>query len=112
MALPINKDTFLNKMSFGIGDYEGHPGYDFVTPIGTPVFSMTDGEVVDVQKGKPDKSPVSSGFTTNPSQDGLGNYVKVKPKDDPSVIISYFHLTQNNGCLLYTSDAADDIALV
>lgn len=97
MALPINKDTFLNKMSFGIGDYEGHPGYDFVTPIGTPVFSMTDGEVVDVQKGKPDKSPVSSGFTTNPSQNGLGNYVKVKPKDDPSVIISYFHLTQNNG---------------
>lgn len=96
MALPIAKDIFLKNMSFGIGDYAGHPGYDFVAPIGTPVFSMTDGTVVEIQTGRPNKK-IGSGLALALSDDDLGNYIKVKPNDDPSVIISYFHLTSDNG---------------
>ena len=57
MALPLERDQFINNMTGGIGSYDGHPGYDFSVPMGTPVYSIVDGTVVETNSDSPDHPP-------------------------------------------------------
>ena len=105
MALPLDRNVFLNKMSCGIGCYYDsgsgtpHPGYDWNIPRGTPVFSMVDGTVVEARSGYPDNPqgiPLSQALTMD-----LGNYIKIVPSNNRGVVISYFHLTgASNGVMV------------
>lgn len=103
IVLPVPKDVFFNKMSFGIGDYPGHPGYDFVLPIGTPVYSIVDGEVMEVQTGRPDY-PTGRSLAAVLASDDMGNYVRIKPDNNPNVMVNYLHLTKNDGVSVKKGD--------
>ena len=103
MALPLSKDQFLNNMTGGIGSYDGHPGYDFPVPIGTPVYSIVDGTVVETDSGNPDHPPGRSLAQVLSSND-LGNFVRIKPDDSPELMVNYMHFTKNDGVLVKEGD--------
>lgn len=103
MALPLSKDQFLNNMTGGIGSYDGHPGYDFPVPIGTPVYSIVDGTVVETDSGKPDYPPGRS-LAQVLSNNDLGNFVRIKPDDSPELMVNYMHFTKNDGVLVKEGD--------
>lgn len=103
MALPLERDQFINNMTGGIGSYDGHPGYDFPVPIGTPVYSIVDGTVVETDSGKPDYPPGRSLAQVLSSND-LGNFVRIKPDDSPELMVNYMHFTKNDGVLVKEGD--------
>lgn len=103
MALPLSKDQFLNNMTGGIGSYDGHPGYDFPVPIGTPVYSIVDGTVVETDSGNPDYPPGRNLAQVLSSND-LGNFVRIKPDDSPELMVNYMHFTKNDGVLVKEGD--------
>lgn len=101
MALPISKNAFMNNLLCNIGCYYDsgmntpHPGYDWSVPRGTPVFSMVDGTVIEVSKGSPDNPrgiPLSQALKMD-----LGNYIRIVPDNNKSVVLSYFHLSGKEG---------------
>lgn len=105
MALPLSRDSFLNDLSCDIGCYydasagSPHPGYDWSVPIGTPVFSMVDGTVIEVSEGSPDNPngiPLSQALSMD-----LGNYIRIIPDNNKGVVLSYFHMTgADNGVMV------------
>lgn len=103
MALPLSQDQFLNNMTGGIGSYDGHPGYDFPVPIGTPVYSIVDGTVVETDSGNPDYPPGRS-LAQVLSNNDLGNFVRIKPDDSPELMVNYMHFTKNDGVLVKEGD--------
>ena len=106
MALPLDPDFFLNNMNGGIGSYDGHPGYDFTVPIGTPVYSLVEGTVVETDTGNPDYPPGRSLAQVLGSSD-LGNFVRIIPNDSPDLMVNYMHLTQNDGVLVEEGDTVE-----
>ncbi|MGV2929306.1 peptidoglycan DD-metalloendopeptidase family protein [Macrococcus capreoli] len=86
----------LSRVTCRIGSYSGHPGIDLAIDEGTPVFSMTDGEVtVTVSK--------YSGGGASQAYFGKDNHITIKSKDNPSIFITYRHL-KPGGVLVKTGD--------
>lgn len=106
MALPLNENQFRNNMTGGIGSYDGHPGYDFTVPMGTPVYSIVDGTVVETDSGNPDYPPGRSLAQVLSSND-LGNFVRIRPDDNPDLMVNYMHFTENDGVLVEEGDKVE-----
>lgn len=106
MALPLEEENFVNDMNGGIGSYEGHPGYDFSVPMGTPVYSIVDGTVVETDSGNPDYPPGRS-LAQVLSSDDLGNFVRIRPDDSPNLMVNYMHFTENDGVLVEEGDKVE-----
>ena len=106
MALPLEEEHFVNDMNGGIGSYEGHPGYDFTVPIGTPVYSLVDGTVVETESNRPDY-PAGRGLAQVLASDDLGNFVRIRPDDSPNLMVNYMHLTEDDGVLVEEGDTVE-----
>lgn len=106
MALPLDEEHFVNDMNGGIGSYSGHPGYDFTVPMGTEVYSIVDGEVVETDSGNQDY-PSGRSLAEVLSSDDLGNFIRIKPDDSPELMVNYMHLTENNGVLVKEGDKVE-----
>lgn len=106
MALPLDPDFFVNSMNGGIGSYDGHPGYDFTVPMGTPVYSLVEGTVVETDTGNPDYPPGRSLAQVLSSSD-LGNFVRIRPSESSDLMVNYMHLTENDGVLVEEGDTVE-----
>lgn len=108
MALPLDEDKFLNEMSGGIGSYDGHPGYDFSVEMGTPVYALVDGTVVESESGSPNQPP---GMTLSQAlaMDDLGNFIRIEPEDDSELMVNYMHLNteENDGVQVEEGDTVE-----
>ena len=70
---------------------------DFAMPIGTEVFAMRDGRVVEVEDGHPDLPVDAAGKTDPPPTDAdkdKSNFVRIRHED--GTFADYVHLKQNN----------------
>lgn len=106
MALPLDEKYFENSMNGGIGSYSGHPGYDFTVPMGTAVYSIVDGEVVETDSGNQDY-PAGRGLAQVLASNDLGNFIRIKPDDSPELMVNYMHLTENGGVMVEEGDRVE-----
>lgn len=108
MALPLSAEQFMNNMNGGIGSYSGHPGYDFIVPMGTPVFALVDGVVVESVSNRPNH-PVGMSLAQALASDDLGNYIRIKPDNSPELMVNYMHLNtkENGGNLVKEGDRVE-----
>lgn len=108
MALPLDEKLFENNMNGGIGSYSGHPGYDFTVPMGTAVYSIVDGEVVESVSDRPNY-PSGRGLAQVLASNDLGNYIRIKPDDSPELMVNYMHLNtkENGGNLVKEGDRVE-----
>ena len=69
------------------GTKKYHQGIDILAEIGTPVYAMYDGEIIEIESGIPDK----------PNQLAWGNYIYYKAfVDGKELYIFYAHLQSGN----------------
>lgn len=101
MALPLKEEYFLKNMQNGINGYDGHPGYDFIVPMGTEVYSIVDGTVVEIQNDR-QNYPANASLASVLLRTDLGNFIRIRPDDNKDVMINYMHLNtkDNKGVLV------------
>src|SRR5699024_12429594 len=80
--------------------------YDFSVPMGTPVYSIVDGTVVETNSDSPDHPPGRSLAQALASND-LGNFVRIRPDDSPDLMVNYMHFTENDGVLVKEGDKVE-----
>ena len=86
MQPPLGKSTF----SWSRGVKPGHKGVDLAAPIGTPIYAVQAGTVVETHDGCPTTSSIKGTCGSS-----MGNHVKIK-HGNGNIYTYYMHMKQNS----------------